>query len=145
MKHLQTLEQQVSAWAEVSVHTHRFGGHEFRFGNAEIGHLHTNGVLDIPFPRTVRDALLEEKLAEEHHWLPNSGWITYRIRGENELPRALWLMRLSYLRYALKKAANANEMFEKETEQLGLSPRFKTLLKPFIPRSAESPGLSVPA
>jgi hypothetical protein len=58
MKRLKRLEQEVSAWPEMSVHAHRFGGTEFRFGSAEVGHVHEGGVVDIPFPRSVRDALL---------------------------------------------------------------------------------------
>jgi hypothetical protein len=66
MKHRKRLEEEVSAWLGISVHAHRFGGREFRFGSAEVGHVHEGGVVDIPFPRSVRDALLAEGLAEEH-------------------------------------------------------------------------------
>lgn len=66
--------------------------------------MHTGGIVDIPFPRRVRDALLEEGLAQEHCWVPNSGWITFHIKGEDDLKHVLWLMRLSYLGYTLKTA-----------------------------------------
>src|SRR6266403_1165855 len=106
MNFLKTLEAEVSAWPNISVHPHRFGGREFRFGNAEVGHVHTGGIVDIPFPRSVRDALLAEGLAEEHKWVPNSGWITFRIRNEQDFDHARWLMRLSYFRSALKSATD---------------------------------------
>ena len=96
MTHLRKLETEISTWSNVSVHPHRFGGREFLFGSAEIGHVHTGGIVDIPFPRSVRDALLAQGLAEEHHWVPNSGWITFQMRSEEDLSHALWLMRLSY-------------------------------------------------
>ena len=134
---LKTLEAEVSAWPNVSIHPHRFGGREFRFGNAEVGHVHTGGIVDIPFPRSVRDALLAEGLAEEHHWVPNSGWTTFRIRSEEGLSHARWLMRLSYFRYALKSATDPQKLFEQESEQLQLSPKFKSLLEPFVPRTAK--------
>src|SRR5215469_14793415 len=51
-------KRELSSWQDVSTHPHRFGGREFRFKVAEIGHIHTGGTVDIPFPRTVRDALL---------------------------------------------------------------------------------------
>jgi hypothetical protein len=136
MKHLTKLEDEVCAWPTISIHPHRFGGREFRFGSAEVGHVHTGGVVDIPFPRSVRDALLGEGLAEEHRWVPNSGWITFRIRTEQDLNHALWLMRLSYLRYALKTASDPRRLFEHESEQLHLSPEFKSLLEPFVPKTA---------
>jgi hypothetical protein len=131
-----TLEAEVSAWSDVSVQPHRFGGREFVFGSAEVGHVHVGGIVDVPFPRAVRDALLAEGLAEAHHWVPDSGWITFRIRSENDLKRALWLMRLSYLRYALKTASDPRGLLQQESEELRLSPQFKSLLEPFVPRTA---------
>jgi hypothetical protein len=130
---LEKLEEEVSSWPNVSVHPHRFGGTEFRFGNAEVGHIHTGGIVDIPFPRSLRDALLEEGLAEEHHWVPNSGWITFRIRMQRDLQHALWLMRLSYIRYALKTDSDPRGLFGQESEELHLSPRFASLLAQFLP------------
>lgn len=137
MKYLQEFEQAVCGWAQVSIHPHRFGGLEFRFGNAEIGHVHTNGIVDIPFPRAVRDALLAEGLAEEHHWVPNSGWVTFRIRDEHGLGHALWLFRLSYLRYLLKTQPQPQKLLEQESEKLHLNERLKSLLEPFLRKAAK--------
>jgi hypothetical protein len=130
MNFLKTLEAEVSAWPNISIHPHRFGGREFRFGKAEVGHSHNGGIVDIPFPRSVRDALLAEGLAEEHRWVPNSGWTTFQIRNEEGLSHALWLMRLSYLRYTLKSAADPRKLFERESEQLHLGSQLKALLEP---------------
>jgi hypothetical protein len=134
---LTTLDQEISQWPYVSVHSHRFGGREFLFGKAEIGHIHIGGIVDIPFTRPIHDALLSEGLAENHRWVPNSGWITFRVRNEQDMKHALWLMRLSYLRYFLKTATNAREVFEEESEQLHLSPGFKSLFDPFIPTQTD--------
>lgn len=134
-KSLQKLQEEVSAWPNISVHAHRFGGTEFRFGSAEVGHVHLDGTVDIPFPRSVHDALLAEALAEEHRWLPNSGWITFHVGSEDDLQHAVWLMRLSYLRYRLKAAADPRGLLERETEELHLNPEFQALLEPFVPRT----------
>ncbi|MGA8538824.1 MAG: luciferase family protein [Terriglobales bacterium] len=136
MEYLRKLEEEVSAWPNVSVYPHRFGGKEFLFGSAEVGHIHEGGIVDIPFPRAVRNALLAAGLAEQHHWVPNSGWITFHIRNQEDLSHALWLMRLSYLRYALKTADDPREMLEQESEELNLSPEFKSLLERFVPKAA---------
>jgi hypothetical protein len=136
MNNLKKLEAELSALPEVSAHPHRFGGREFRFGNAEVGHIHIGGIVDIPFPRPIRDALLAEGLAEEHHWVPDSGWITFRVRSEDDLKHALWLMRLSHLRYALKTASDPHGLLEQESKELHLRPRFKSLLEPSLPRTA---------
>jgi hypothetical protein len=131
MNYLSRLEEEVSDWPNVSAHPHRFAGKEFRFGKAEIGHTHQNGTVDIPFPRPVRDALLEEGQVEEHRWVPNSGWATFRVRGEADLRHAAKLMRISYLRYALKSASDPHELLARESEALHLSPRFVSLLERF--------------
>jgi len=136
MTHLKRLEEEVSTWPNISVYPHRFGGREFRFGSAEVGHIHTGGIVDIPFPRSLRDALLKEGLAEEHRWVPNSGWITFHVRRDEDLKHALWLMRLSYLRYWLKTATDPRKLFEEESEELRLSPQFKSLLERFLPSDA---------
>lgn len=136
MNYIKQLEDEVSAWPNVSVHPHRFGGKEFRFGKAEIGHVHRGGTVDIPFPRAVRDALLEEGRAEEHRWVPNSGWATFEVRGEADVARAVELMRISYLRYALKVASDPREFLRQESKALHLSPRYVSLLQRLIPRAA---------
>jgi hypothetical protein len=131
MKYFERLEQEISSWPGASAHPHQFGGREFRFKAAEIGHFHIGGTIDIPFPRSVRDALLAEGLAQEHRWVPNSGWITFQVRGEEDFIHALWLMRLSYLRYALKTATDPRRMLEQGSEQLQLNPLFRSLLERF--------------
>ena len=145
MRNLEIVEREVSTWPEVSVHPHRFGAREFRFRAAEIGHVHTGGVVDIPFPRPIHDALLEDGLAQEHLWVPNSGWITFRIRHPDDINHALWLMRLSYLRYALKATADPHQTFEQESENLHLSSRYKSLLEIFIPKSPKQAHIEIPA
>ncbi len=114
---------------------HRFGGTEFRFSNAEAGHLHENGTLDIPFPRAIRDELLSHGLVEEHRWVPGSGWATLHIRETHDLSRAVWLMRLSYLRFALKATPGAQEALNRESEHLQLTPSLHNLLAQFLPRT----------
>lgn len=135
MRYLSKLENEVLKWLGIETYPHRFGGREFRFGSAEVGHAHIGGTVDIPFPRSLRDMLLAKGLAEEHRWVPNSGWITFRIRSEADLKHAMWLMRLSYLRYTLKTAADPRKLLEREVEELHLSPQFEALLEPFLPRT----------
>jgi hypothetical protein len=142
MQPLKRLEDIVATWPRISVHPHRFGGREFRFVNAEVGHVHNGGVVDIPFPRSIRDVLLTEGLAEGHRWVPNSGWITFRVRCDKDLQHALWLMRLSYFRYALKAAADPRELFAEATRELQLTARFKSLLEQFVPLS-KTQGLAI--
>ena len=133
MNHLKKLEDEISVWPHITTHPHRFGGREFRFGRAEVGHLHTNGIVDIPCPRSVHDALLAADLARQHRWVPESGWITFVVHSDEDFRHAVWLMRLSYLRYALKSSPDPRKLFEQESEALHLTLEFRSLLEPFIP------------
>jgi len=98
--------------------------------------MHSGGVVDIPFPRSIRDALSDQGLADEHHWVPQSSWITFRVPSEDDLKHALGLMRSSYLRYALKTASDSRRLLEQESEELHLNPRFRSLFEPFVPKTA---------
>lgn len=137
-----SFKKTVSAWPHISVHLHRFGGWEFLFGKAEVGHVHIGGVVDIPFTRAIHDALLDENLAEQHCWVPHSGWTTFRMRSERDLEHALWLMRLSYLRYQLKGSRDPGQLLERASEDLNLSVRFSSLLAQFVPRRFTSSQVS---
>jgi hypothetical protein len=59
-----------------------------------------------------------------------------RSESEEALRHARWLMRLSYLRCALKTASEPRKLFEGESEPLRLSPEFKWLLEVFVPETA---------
>jgi len=120
MNYLEVIEHEVTGWPGVTAHAHRFGSREFRFGRAEIGHLHLNGVLDIPFTRRIRDALIENGLAEEHRYVPDSGWTTFRVRSESDVKLGLTLLRLPYLRYLLKTAPDPHQLWEQEIQPLQL-------------------------
>ena len=91
------------------------------------------GIVGIPLPRSVGDALLAEGLAEEHQWVPNLGWITFRVRSDEHLKHAAQLMRFSYFRYALKSAFEPRKLFMEASQELHLTPRFKSLLEQFVP------------
>jgi Luciferase len=140
------LKQEVSSWPGISVHPHRFAAWEYRLGKAEVGHVHFWGDVDIPFPRPVHGFLLNHNLAAEHRWVPNSGWTTFHIRGDKGVEHAIWLMRLSYLRYVLKSVTDPSQLLETEAERLHLSPDLVFLLSRFIPAGATPhKSLSIPA
>jgi len=135
MSYLDRLEGEIASWTDVSVHAHRFGGKEFRFGKAEIGHVHRDGTVDIPFPRAVRDLLINEGQAVGHRWVPDSGWTTFKIRDEADIAHAKDLMRLSYLRYAVKTSSDPHHFLTQESETLHLGSRYISLLETFAPRN----------
>jgi hypothetical protein len=83
-------------WAGVTAHAHRFGGTEYRLGTREIGHVHDDHLVDIPFPTKVRAELVAAGRAQPHHVLPESGWISFYLRHAPDVEAAIELLRRSY-------------------------------------------------
>ena len=94
----QLIEREVASWKDVVVKPHPFGGVEFTVGRREIGHLHGSRLADIPFPVSVRKQLVADGRAQPHHVLPESGWISFHIRDDRDVPAVVELFRLSYER-----------------------------------------------
>lgn len=47
------ITETVLSWDGVIAHPHRFGGTEYRLGRREIGHMHGDRLVDIPFPKKI--------------------------------------------------------------------------------------------
>ena len=92
----QTIRGAVAGWPGMSEAPGNFGAVEFLFGKREIGHLHGDVLLDVPFPRKVREELVSAGEAEPHHILPHSGWISFRIRKAGDAEHAVALLKRSY-------------------------------------------------
>jgi hypothetical protein len=86
----------VTAWPGVDALPHRFGGTEYRLGRREIGHIHGDHLVDIPFPKKIRDELVAQGKAEPHHVLPESGWVSCFLRDPAAVENAITLLRRSY-------------------------------------------------
>lgn len=99
------IREEVTSWEGVEERPHRFNGMEFRVNGHEIGHLHGGRMADLPFPRRVREELVAEGKAQTHHVLPQTGWVSYRIRGEEDVEGALDLFRRNYGRLTARKRA----------------------------------------
>ncbi len=89
--------------------SHRFGGVEFRLGRRELGHLHGERLADLPFPRRVRDELVAAGRAEAHHVLPESGWVSRRVRTPEDVEDVVGLFELSYERASAQAARRRDE------------------------------------
>jgi len=90
------IDNAVQGWQDVALRPHRFGGTEYRFGRREIGHVHGDSLVDIPFPKKVRDELVTAGRAEPHHILPKSGWVSIYLTQPPDVDRAIELLHLSY-------------------------------------------------
>jgi hypothetical protein len=99
------ITQAVLSWDGVTAHPHRFGGTEYRLQKRELGHIHGDYMVDIPFPKKVRDEVVAAGQAEPHHVLPESGWVSFYIREPADVERAIALLRRSF-ELALKQRKN---------------------------------------
>lgn len=77
---------------------------EYRLGTREIGHIHGDRMVDIPFPTKVRDELVAAGAAEPHHLLKDSGWVSFYIHEEAGVDQAVALLRRSYEIAAAQRA-----------------------------------------
>ena len=62
---------------------------------------------DLPFPVRMREELVEAGEAQLHHVLPQTGWVSYRIRGEQDVAGALDLFKKNYERLTARDGVTA--------------------------------------
>ena len=118
----QKISETVTAWQGVEVQPHRFGGVEFTLGKREIGHVHGNRLVDIPFPVKVRKELVAAGQVQKHHVLPESGWVSFYLRKEEDVNAAISLLKRSYdlavKQKARREARQANPINSKTEANL---------------------------
>lgn len=102
----QSLESEACRSLGVELSVHRFGGVGFRHGGHELAHLHGNGLFDALVGISARESVVRSGMASTHHLFPRSGWVSFWIRTDSDLPRALELMRIAQ-RYRAKLEAVA--------------------------------------
>ena len=93
-------------WEGIESHPHRFGGTEIRIGKREIGHIHGDSLVDIPFPKKIRDEIVAAGNAQPHHILPETGWVSFYLKEDGDVEKAIILLKRSY-EIALKQKARS--------------------------------------
>jgi Luciferase len=92
----QRINEAVAGWPGVTLHPHRFGGTEYRLGRRELGHIHGDYLVDIPFPTKVRAEIVAAGRARPHHVLPDSGWISFYLKELADVEKAIGLLQYSF-------------------------------------------------
>jgi hypothetical protein len=95
---LDDIEAEVLSWKGTSAGLHKYGGLQFNFHKKEIGHIHSNGILDIRFNRETKQQLLTEGKIKQHHIFTNSGWISFYVKKKNDADYAIKLLKMAYLK-----------------------------------------------
>ncbi len=105
----QRIQTELLSWPHVEAHLHRFG-------RRELGHVHGDHLVDIPFPVKVRDEIVAAGLAEPHHILPDSGWVSLYLREPADVDRAIELFRRSFdLTIQQQRLSSKRERSEEKT------------------------------
>ena len=107
------ISEKVTSWPGVTAQPHRFGGVEYGIGKREIGHIHGDHLVDIPFPKRVRDELVAAGRALPHHILPETGWVSFYLRQEADVEQAIALLRESY-EIAMKQKTKTIEVKDEQ-------------------------------
>lgn len=125
----------VGEWPGVETGVHRFDATEFTLDGREIGHIHGGRVLDINFPKQVKERLLEGGHTADHRFA-GGGWTTYSVGSSADVEHACWLLRLSYLYTLLtmrRKPVGAELLVEMdldaELNRLALDPEIRALIE----------------
>jgi hypothetical protein len=97
-KIIETIKKEILSWPYVTAEPHRFGGIEFRLNKREMGHIHSEGLADLPFPMKIRDELVNSGRVKPHHVLPQSGWVSYWFHNteEEDIATVIELFRMRY-------------------------------------------------
>lgn len=93
---IDAIEAEVSSWENVIIHLHKYGGLQFDYDDKEIGHIHSNGLLDMLLNRKLKAELMPDGRIQDHHTFRNSGWISFYMRTEEDKYYAIALLRMGY-------------------------------------------------
>lgn len=98
LSYIDDIEAEVSNWQNIKTTIHKYGGLQFNYGNVELGHIHSNGLLDMLLNRQIKEQLMQDGHIQDHHVFENSGWISFFIRTEADKFYAVQLLELAYQR-----------------------------------------------
>jgi hypothetical protein len=122
---LNHIQNSVTIWQDVHLVPHRFGGVQFQWHTVEIGHVHQNGMVDIPFTRKLRELLVAQGYTDIHHFLPDTGWTSFYIGKNGDAQQAINLLRLSYVQKVHRRTTLD---IAQELDALGFNQDIQTLL-----------------
>jgi hypothetical protein len=94
---LALIEHEVLGWPGVVKESGSFDTAIYRLRRREIGHIHQDGVADLPFPKAVYDTLIADKRAKPHR-AGFAGYVSYQIDSLDTAREAIALFRMNYER-----------------------------------------------
>jgi len=98
LKEMWDVVQAVGAWPGIAIATDPNGLCVVLRG-VTLGHLRWNGRIDLPFTPELGDRLVAEQMATRD---PESDRVVIDVRTGADVDRAVWLLRLAYLKASPK-------------------------------------------
>ncbi len=90
-----SIERELLAWTGVTKEPGRFNSTAYLLGRREIGHIHGNRVVDLPFPRAIYDEMIASGRAQPHH-AGVRGVVSVWLDDADGANRAIALLRMNY-------------------------------------------------
>ncbi len=90
------IEAEVLRWERTTSVIHKYGGMQFNYNGREIGHIHSNGLLDMLLSRSVKTQLMADGRISDHHTFKNTGWISFYIYTVEDKDYAVTLLKKGY-------------------------------------------------
>lgn len=89
------ITNEVTSWPDINTGPGRFAATVFYVGKREIGHIHGDGVVDIPCRKEKCAEWIAAGRAEEHRFAPGFG-VSIFLRKDEDVQGAIELLRESY-------------------------------------------------
>ena len=67
-------------------------------------HIHGHGHCDIRLPKGDQERVLAQGKARSHRWAPEAGYVTFIVNNDEDVDRAMDLIRISHAHFAGKQA-----------------------------------------
>lgn len=90
------IEKEILELPGVTATIHKYGGLQLNYQQKEIGHIHSNGLLDMPLTMKLKNELMKDGRIQDHHSFRNTGWISFYIRSDNDRQYAVSLLKTGY-------------------------------------------------
>jgi hypothetical protein len=109
-------------------------GVEFRLLGRQIGHVHPDCSVHVSLTKALKQTVIEQGLAQPLERAGSSGWAAFQAERTEDAARAVWLLRLNYVRLRRQRmsptAAARSELLREHERALGeLSPSLTTVLR----------------
>jgi hypothetical protein len=147
---------EVRRWSGVEIKPHPSAdlpgdqdGVEFRLAGRQIGHMHDNCAVHLSLTKALKRSVVAEALAEPLSTSPDSGWVMFNPMLAIDVHRAIWLLRLNYVRFrrqrlTLDASASSATLQEHEAALELVSAGVATVLRLTQRRSQPRPLPDVP-